>query len=170
MLIIITQTKIESFCGCTEFCLHIARERERETWGSPHESTELQRGLSVRWVFLCAKSSPVRDHEAGCWLRWSHCPFSELTQVARRNKRWKEFGAFSWVTFVSSGGIVNLALEGDYRVLLFLGFIETEVCVYLCGFYLSSHLSDFIICALSAGILVASVHKGRITMNAGILF
>ena len=46
----------------------------------------------------------------------------------------KEFGMFSWVTFVSSGGIVNLASEGDYRPLLFLSSIEIEVRVYVCGF------------------------------------
>lgn len=56
---------------------------------------------------------------------------SELTQVAKLKKWWKEFGAFSWVNFVSLEDIVNLASEGDYRVLLFLSFIEIKVCVYM---------------------------------------
>lgn len=150
---------------------HVAPERERERdWdlGKPSRVHGAKKGLSVKWIFLCDTSSRARDHESRCWLRWSHALVSELTQVARLNKCWKEFGVFSWVTFVRSGGIVNSALEGDYRVLLFLSFIGTKVCVCLCGFDLSSQLSDFIICALSAGILFASVHKGRITINAGI--
>lgn len=103
-------------------------------WGSPHESAELRKVTALLW----GECSFVLNHLLGGITRLRadsggvRALFRELTQVARLNKCWKEFGAFSWVTVVSSGGIVNLALEGDYRVLLFLSFVEIKVCVCTC--------------------------------------
>lgn len=53
-----------------------------------------------------------------------------------------------------------MALEGDYRVLLFLSFIEIKVCV-LVWVYLSSHLSDFIICIVCRNPVCLCAQRGN---------
>lgn len=137
---------------------------------SPPESPELRRvKASLRWAFLCVPSSPVRDHKAPVLTQLSQRPFLLLTQVAGLNKRWKEFGAFSWVAFVSSGSTVNLASEGDYSVLSLLSFTEIKVCVCVWA-YLSSHLSDFIpLCVVCRSLAHFCVQRGN-HKKSGILF
>lgn len=65
-----------------------------------------------------------------------------------------------WCIFLSHlcqfGRHINLASEGDYSFVP--KFIEIKVCICVWVF-LSSHLLNFIICAMSAGVLFTSGHN-----------
>lgn len=63
----------------------------------------------------------------------------------------------------------KLSIRGDYRVLLFLSFIEIKVCVYVCGF-IWHHTYQISSSALSTAGLFASVNKeGTITLRSFLL-